>query len=87
MHFPYVMAKKFGLSKQVMETVHEGMTSPHGLSSTVEIIQRRRETRYYKLLCLVADRVTPLQLSNPLYLAPTPPSVGQYSSQQKPLDG
>ncbi|KAE9268971.1 hypothetical protein PF001_g29432 [Phytophthora fragariae] len=83
MHFPFVMTKKFGISKSLMEMVHEGMTSPHGLSRTVENLQRRREKRYYKLLCLFADRVAQLQLSNPLYLAPTPPSVGQYCSTQK----
>ncbi|KAE9051055.1 hypothetical protein PR001_g1803 [Phytophthora rubi] len=83
MHFPFVMTMKFGISKSLMEMVYEGMTSPHGLSRTVENPQRRREKRYYKLLCLFADRVAQLQLSNPLYLAPTPPSVGQYCSTQK----
>lgn len=85
MHFPYVMTKKFGLSKILMELVHEGMTSPHGLSSTVEHIQRRREKRYYKLLSLFADGVARKRAVNPAYIAPVPPSVGQYSSQQKSI--
>ncbi|KAE9059939.1 hypothetical protein PF006_g31764, partial [Phytophthora fragariae] len=37
--------KKSGLSKDLMELVHEGMLSPHGLSSTVDNIKRRREKR------------------------------------------
>ncbi|EGZ25574.1 hypothetical protein PHYSODRAFT_344979 [Phytophthora sojae] len=60
MHFPCVMTKKFGISKQLMELVHEGMTSPHGLSRT-------------------------LRLANPTYLAPTPPTVAQYCSQETPV--
>ncbi|ETK71718.1 hypothetical protein L915_21083, partial [Phytophthora nicotianae] len=85
MHFPFLMTKKGGFSKVLMELIHEGMTSPHGLSSTVEHIRHRREKRYYKLLCLFADRVGQLQLSNPNYLAPSPPSVGQYCVRQKPV--
>ncbi|EGZ23270.1 hypothetical protein PHYSODRAFT_324496 [Phytophthora sojae] len=50
----------FGISKRLMELVHEGMTSPHGLSRT-------------------------LRLVNPTYLAPTPPTVAQYCSQQTPV--
>ncbi|ETL48820.1 hypothetical protein L916_01609 [Phytophthora nicotianae] len=46
------MSKKGGFSKEFMELIHEGMMSPHGLSSTVDHIRRRREKRYYKLLCL-----------------------------------
>ncbi|KAG6944668.1 hypothetical protein JG688_00016967 [Phytophthora aleatoria] len=85
MHFPYILTKKFGLSKEVMKLVHEGMLSPHGLSSTVENIKRRREKRYYKLLCLFADQVRHNMLSNPLYLSPCPPSVVQYCEKQSPL--
>ncbi|KAF1791089.1 hypothetical protein GQ600_7099 [Phytophthora cactorum] len=39
------------------EACPRGYLSPHGLSSTVENIKRRREKRYYKLLCLFADQV------------------------------
>ncbi|ETL48821.1 hypothetical protein L916_01608 [Phytophthora nicotianae] len=85
MHFPFVMSKKGGFSKEFMELIHEGMMSPHGLSSTVDHIRRRREKRYYKLLCLFGDRVGQLQLSNRTYLAPSPPSVGQYCSKQNPI--
>ncbi|KAK1930428.1 hypothetical protein P3T76_014099 [Phytophthora citrophthora] len=68
-----------------MELVHEGMLSPHGLSSTVDNVKRRREKRYYKLLCLFAAQVHQNQLSNPLYFAPSPPSAAQFSSTQYPL--
>ncbi|KAF1778152.1 hypothetical protein GQ600_4392 [Phytophthora cactorum] len=54
--FPVCYAKKFGLSKQVMETVHEGMTSPHGLSSTVENIhvdERQGTTSFFASLPIV----------------------------------
>ncbi|ETP53440.1 hypothetical protein F442_01654 [Phytophthora nicotianae P10297] len=79
------MSKKGGFSKEFMELIHEGMMSPHGLSSTVDHIRRRREKRYYKLLCLFGDQVGQLQLSNRTYLALSPPSVGQYCSKQNPV--
>eukprot|EP00644_Phytophthora_capsici_P019251 jgi/Phyca11/132325/e_gw1.152.5.1 len=31
--FPYILTKKVGLSKEVMELVQEGMLSPHGLTT------------------------------------------------------
>ncbi|KAG6953658.1 hypothetical protein JG687_00012266 [Phytophthora cactorum] len=55
MHFLYILTKKFCLSKEVTELVHEGRLSPHGLSSTVENIKRRREKRFYKVICMFAD--------------------------------
>jgi hypothetical protein len=70
-----------------MELVHEGMLSPHGLSSTVENIRRRREQRYYKLLCLFAAQVRQRQIASALYLASSPPSAAQYSASQCPLGG
>jgi len=85
MHFPYVLTKKFGISKPLMELVHEGMLSPHGLSSTVENIRRRREKRYYKPLCLFAAQVRQRQIASALFLAPSPPSAAQYSASQCPL--
>ncbi|KAG1689455.1 hypothetical protein DVH05_002256 [Phytophthora capsici] len=84
-HFPYILTKKFGLSKEVMELVQEGMLSPHGLTSTLDNMKRRREKRYYKLLALFADQVWQNQLANPTYLAPTPPVVTQYCSKQNPI--
>ncbi|OWY94342.1 hypothetical protein PHMEG_00035956 [Phytophthora megakarya] len=84
-HFPFIMTKKSGLSKDLMELVHDRMTSPHGISSAVPNIRRRHEKRYYKLLCLFANVVRHRRLTNPLYLPPTPPSVGQYMYLQKPL--
>ncbi|OWZ20207.1 LOW QUALITY PROTEIN: hypothetical protein PHMEG_0005407 [Phytophthora megakarya] len=84
-HFPFVLTKKHGISKSLMELVHEGMLSPHGLSSTVDSIKRRREKRYYKLLCLFAAQVRQTQLWNPLYFAPSPPSAAQFCSTQCPL--
>ncbi|ETP02946.1 hypothetical protein F441_20040 [Phytophthora nicotianae CJ01A1] len=84
-HFPYILTKKFGLSKEVMELVQEGMLSPHGLTSTVENMKRRREKRYYMLLSLFADRVRQNQLGNPTYMAPNPPIVAQYCSKQTQL--
>ncbi|EGZ11186.1 hypothetical protein PHYSODRAFT_337932 [Phytophthora sojae] len=41
-HFPYVLTKKYGLSKELMEMVHEGVISPHGLSRTIDNLKRRR---------------------------------------------
>nr|KAE8919422.1 hypothetical protein PF009_g30272 [Phytophthora fragariae] len=61
------------------------MLSPHGLSSTVDNIKRRREKRYYKLLCLFADQVCQRRLANPLYLAPMPPPADQYCAKQRPV--
>ncbi|ETO76414.1 hypothetical protein F444_08181 [Phytophthora nicotianae P1976] len=84
-HFPYILTKKFGLSKEVMELVQEGMLSPHGLTSTVDNMKRRREKRYYKLLSLFADRVRQNQLGNPTYMAPNPPIIAQYCSKQNPI--
>ncbi|ETI47696.1 hypothetical protein F443_08129 [Phytophthora nicotianae P1569] len=70
---------------EVMELVQEGMLSPHGLTSTVDNMKRRREKRYYKLLSLFADRVRQNQLGNPTYMAPNPPIIAQYCSKQNPI--
>ncbi|ETP31117.1 hypothetical protein F442_19991 [Phytophthora nicotianae P10297] len=71
--------------EEVMELVQEGMLSPHGLTSTVDNMKRRREKRYYMLLSLFADRVRQNQLGNPTYMAPNPPIIAQYCSKQNPI--
>ncbi|RLN02727.1 hypothetical protein BBJ28_00027163, partial [Nothophytophthora sp. Chile5] len=61
-----------------MELVHDGIMSPNGLSSVINNIKRRRQTRYYRLYSLFASRVRTLRDTNSAYLAPSPPSCAQY---------
>ncbi|ETO71414.1 hypothetical protein F444_12257 [Phytophthora nicotianae P1976] len=58
--------------------------SPNGLSSALTCIRRRRQTRYYKLYTLFADRIRRIRNGNTEYVAPTPPSCSQYCSDNAP---
>ncbi|KUF82019.1 hypothetical protein AM587_10002221 [Phytophthora nicotianae] len=83
-HFPFVLSVKSGISKEFMEIVHDGVMSPNGLSSALTCIRRRRQTRYYKLYTLFADRIRRIRNGNTEYVAPTPPSCSQYCSDNAP---
>ncbi|OWZ09283.1 LOW QUALITY PROTEIN: hypothetical protein PHMEG_00018033 [Phytophthora megakarya] len=75
---PYVTCHKTGYTKDLMEMVQDGVTSPSGLARVIESIRRRRQTRYYKLYSIFCDRVRHLRDANPVYMMPSPPTYSQY---------
>ncbi|KAE8967003.1 hypothetical protein PR001_g28227 [Phytophthora rubi] len=78
LHFPYLTSHKTGYAKNLMEMVHDGITSPSGLAKMMDNIRRRRQVRYYKLYTLFSDRLQRLRRSNPAYLTISPPSCDLY---------
>lgn len=84
-HYPFVLTKKRGVSKALMELAHDGMKSANGLSRTVKNVHRRREQRYYKVYTLFADHVRQNELENPQYTVPSPITVAQYSERRCPM--
>ncbi|KAG1700106.1 hypothetical protein DVH05_011918 [Phytophthora capsici] len=82
-HLPFVLSKKMGFSKRLMEHVHEGILSPNGLSSALNHLERRRRNRYYDLLAKFVFGVKQNHEDNPQYLAPSPPTVDIYLSRNK----
>ncbi|RLN52146.1 hypothetical protein BBJ28_00021745, partial [Nothophytophthora sp. Chile5] len=73
-----VLSTNPGYSKSLMKLVHDGITPPNGLSSAINNIKRRRQTRCYRLYELFASRVRILRGVNSAYQAPSPHSCAQY---------
>ncbi|EGZ21832.1 hypothetical protein PHYSODRAFT_406228, partial [Phytophthora sojae] len=72
LHFPFVLSKL-----QVL------LHTPNGLSSALATVERRRQSRYYKLYTLFADRVR-RRNANADYVSSTPPTCSQYASDNAP---
>ncbi|RLN27278.1 hypothetical protein BBJ28_00026006 [Nothophytophthora sp. Chile5] len=86
LHFPFLLTKKTGIAKSLMEIVNDGMMSPNGVASSMSRIERRRQNRYYKLLCLFADGVRQSRARNPTYFAPTPHTMEEYTVKNNFID-
>ncbi|EGZ18408.1 hypothetical protein PHYSODRAFT_499664 [Phytophthora sojae] len=70
-HFPFVLSVKGGLSNEFMETVHDGIMSPNGLSRTLATVERRCQSRSATLMLTIYLRPRQLALSMP----PTMPTA------------
>ncbi|KAG6960550.1 hypothetical protein JG688_00009535 [Phytophthora aleatoria] len=82
-YLPFVLSKKNGFTKRLMEHVHEGILSTNGLSSAINHLERCRRNRYYELLSMFAYAVNRRHSENASYSPPTPPTVDAYLANNK----
>jgi hypothetical protein len=84
--FPYIMTHKFGVSKRLMCTIHEGVTSGRGVKSAIDGVMTVRHNRFLYLRSLFGVSVRQRRDKNPNYISPAPPSLEQYSTAHRLSD-
>lgn len=78
--FPYVLTAKSGMSRALMDTVHDGIMSTSGLTDVLNSLRRKRHNRYYFLRPLFAMKCDAGDLMQ------FPPSLEQYGKEHSVPD-
>lgn len=84
--FPYILTQRSGLSTEVVEIIHGSITSNRGFEAATDNIKRRRQNRFYSLLCEYSSRAKQMQLRDAEFDISLPLTVEQYTTRHQVVD-
>ncbi|ETM42146.1 hypothetical protein L914_12155, partial [Phytophthora nicotianae] len=85
--FPYLLACKSGISKEMFSIVYDiSMLTTKGISGTISNVLKRRQKRYYYVKALVAVTTEAKQLQDPSFSPPGLPTVKDHLNRNSCFD-